>query len=118
MCDKQIDIIYELDKMVENVLNFENMINTEYSLERFVLNLSFESGHIENDFIVRLTLGNTISSRSFNNGILYFFHKVFYMSDIDNYNENEIILKFFSIQKNLKNLKINFEISDNRKENE
>lgn len=116
--DKKIDILYQMDNMVEDIKVLENLINESYSIEKFILKLSFENTYNKNEIIIRFNLSNTIGATKFNNGILTFYHKFFYCTEIENYNENDIILKFFSIQNDLKDIKLSFEISDNRnKEN-
>lgn len=112
--ENKIDIMYKMEKMVENVNEMKTIINEMYEMEKMVLKMSFETSYSEKDFI-RFTLTNTIGNTFGNNGLITLYHKLYDISDIKNYNENEILIKFFEIQKDLKEIKLKYEISDNRK---
>jgi len=110
---RQIDINYKMDSMVSDIVEMKDIINKMYDMEKFVLKLSFETSYSDSQFI-RFCLENTIGNTTFNNGLIVLYHKLYDISDIKNFNENEILIKFFEIQKDLKDIKIKFQISDKR----
>ena len=113
----KIDIMYEMEKIVENVVEMKPIINEMYEMEKMVLKLTFETDY-NNETTIRFILENTIGNTFRNNGLIILFHKYYNVSELKDFNENEIILKFFDIQKDLKEIKLKYEISDKRKENE
>ena len=113
----KIDIIYKMEKMVENIVEMKSIINEMYDMEKMVLKLSFETDY-NNRTTIRISLKNSIEKTFRNNGLIILYHKHFKVSELKDFNENEIILKFFDIQKDLKEIDLKYEISDKRKENE
>ena len=111
------NIMYKMEKMVENIVEMKPIINEMYNMEKMVLKLSFETDY-NNETLIRFNLSNTIGNTFGNNGLIVLYHKLFKISELKDFNENEIILKFFDIQKDLKDFDLKYEISDNRKENE
>ena len=113
----KIDIMYKMEKMVENIKEMKTIINDMYDMESMILKLSFEKSYTEKE-ILRFSLSNDYRNTYRNNGLITLIHKVYNISEIENFNENEIIIGFFNIQKELKEIDLKYEISDNRKEND
>ena len=104
--------LYNSEKICDEILKFKDIIDDLYHLDDFILSLNFENTYKKDDVIIRLDLSNDIKNRHNNNGLIRLYHKIFYMSEYDDMNKNDIVLLFFNMQSQLKDMDLSYELKD------